>query len=84
MSKTWKDTIEYRRILEILNDYWVDEPDEAAVTVDMQFQHLDGKTQTKRVVWKNPRLTDESLQGLDIGELFSKEKMRYGEDSNHQ
>lgn len=45
---------EYQRILEILSDYWLEEPEEEQVEVFMRFKHKDGREQEKIVTWKNP------------------------------
>ena len=56
-SKTpWKDCYEYRRILEILYDYWISESDEEKVQVYMLFKHKSGERQQKIIQWKNPDL----------------------------
>lgn len=52
--KGWKDCFEYKRVLEILSDYWGTEPDEAFVTIDMQFRHKNGEWQHKTINWINP------------------------------
>lgn len=46
-KKTWQ----YKRILEVLNEYWINEPDEKKVIVDMGFEKENGETQHKRIVW---------------------------------
>ena len=46
-KKTWQ----YQRILEVLNKYWINEPDEKKVIVDMSFEKENGETQHKRIVW---------------------------------
>lgn len=53
-SHHWKDTWQYQRILEILDDYWLSCPDEAYVEVDMYFRSGTGEEQTKNIVWMNP------------------------------
>lgn len=53
MKKCWKNTPEYKRILEILDDYWLTEPEEEEVHVTMYFKKKDGQTQEKRVCWIN-------------------------------
>lgn len=50
----WKSSNEYKRIQEILEDYWLNQPDEKRVTVCMTFEHFDGSVQSKRIVWTNP------------------------------
>ena len=55
----WKDDYTYKRILGILNDYWIDEPEEAVVKIDMYFEHANGETQEKSLTWRNPELVKE-------------------------
>ncbi len=52
-KKWWRDTYEYQRILEILDDYWLSERDEAFVQVNMAFIKENGETQVKHIYWKN-------------------------------
>ncbi len=47
--------IEYERILEILYEYWLSEPDELVVRVRMDFLKADGQCQKKEIWWNNPR-----------------------------
>jgi len=56
MRKVWHNSNEYLRILEILDDYWLSNPDEAEVRVEMYFRHENGETQAKRIIWRNPNL----------------------------
>ena len=66
----WKLSNEYQRIQEILEDYWLTEPDEAEVTVCMTFRHCDGSIQNKRIVWKNPKLSkQQQYKGVQIRKL---------------
>lgn len=49
-KKFWNKTWQYKRIKEILEDYWLTEPKEDFVQVDMDF--IKGKEfQTKRIIW---------------------------------
>lgn len=50
----WKDCPEYKRLLEILKEYWLSEPDEAEVTIRMTFKKQDGQEQEKVIHWMNP------------------------------
>ena len=52
----WKGTYEYKRILEILDDYWLTEPNEESVEVTMLFIHSDGREQEKVIRWRNPNI----------------------------
>lgn len=58
--KGWKDCYEYKRVLEILREYWANERDEDFVAVYMRFVHKDGKTQEKTIVWRNPNSGEAS------------------------
>lgn len=57
-KKYWKDTYEYKRILEILDDYWLTERDEFKVRVTLDFIKGNGETQSKTICWWNPNLRD--------------------------
>lgn len=70
----WKDTWQYQIILEILDDYWLSEKDEAMVVVHMAFIKEDGKTQTKQIKWTN-RNTKRKLPILEG--LFKKVPDKY-------
>lgn len=48
-----KQSPEYRRIIEVLDDYWLTVPDEELVVVEMHFYKADGQEQHKRISWKN-------------------------------
>ena len=49
-KRFWTNTWQYRRIMEILEDYWLTEPEEDFVQVDMDF--IKGKEfQSKRIIW---------------------------------
>ncbi len=56
MKAFWSKCYEYRRILEILSDYWLTVPDEKRVVVEMHFEKANGEKQEKRIVWKNTEL----------------------------
>lgn len=50
---------QYHRILEILNDYWLDEPEETYVEVAMYFEKRRGEeTQTKHIRWGYPSIVE--------------------------
>ena len=53
--KYWAKTYEYKRILEILEDYWLTEKDEDYVEVTLYFRHKNGDEQEKCIRWINPR-----------------------------
>jgi hypothetical protein len=54
IKRFWDKTIEYNRIMEIMEDYWLTEPEEDFVQVKMAF--IKGSEfQTKRIAWRrNP------------------------------
>lgn len=60
----WNKSPEYQRIMEILEDYWLSCPHEARVTVCMTFVKADGQTQSKRIVWNNPRFRKQETRKL--------------------
>ena len=53
-KKYWENQYEYIRIKEILDAYWLEEPDELLVHVKMYFQKANGETQEKTISWINP------------------------------
>lgn len=62
----WKNCWQYKRILEILEDYWLSESEEYKVRVRLDFIHTNGSTQSKDIWWKNPNYTDDSLHAPEI------------------
>lgn len=54
--KQWNNSYEYKRILEILDEYWISQADEAEVEITMHFLHRNGETQDKRIIWRNPNI----------------------------
>ena len=60
MKKYWDKSYEYRRILEILDDYWLTEPDEKEVMVEMHFRKANGECQSKQISWFNPNMEDDN------------------------
>jgi len=90
MPKVWINEPEYRRVLEILNDYWITEPDEYAVIIDMQFRHRNGEYQHKRITWKNsdmpmdrpPEL--EMFTALELMAMSKKELMAREEANDYE
>ncbi len=54
MKRWWDKSYEYRRILEILDDYWLTEKDEEVVKVRMYFKKSDGQEQEKVIIWRTP------------------------------
>ncbi len=75
-KKYWKDSNEYKRIIEILDDYWLTEKDEKFVRVEMYFQHSNGEQQSKCITWHNPQkrkciLGDDRQYNLGLDNLKS-------------
>lgn len=56
--KGWKSCYEYKRVLEILSEYWGTEPDEDVVMITMKFLKSNGESQRKDIVWFNPNTSD--------------------------
>lgn len=54
-SKGWRDSYEYTRLMEILDGYWLDQPNELMVKIHMEFFKNNGETQVKDIVWRNPK-----------------------------
>ena len=55
MAKYHTNSWQWKRVQEILNEYWADEPDEYKVEVDMRFRKANGETQYKSICWVNPK-----------------------------
>lgn len=55
MKTGFEKSREYQRIIEILDDYWISEPDEKEVRVTMMFTKNNGEHQEKCIVWHNPK-----------------------------
>lgn len=72
---TWEKDYRYKRILEILHDYWLSEPDEFRVRVHMDFIKANGETQSKEIWWQNPNYecsNQKEPEIIDITELAKK------------
>ena len=69
VKNTFGNEYAYKRILEILNDYWITEPGEKHVKVDMLFEHSDGRTQHKCIEWWNKKLVppESGIRTLSSG-----------------
>lgn len=66
----WKESYPYIRIQEILDDYWLSEPDELKVRVRMDFIKADGQTQSKCITWFNPNYkSTRPLQVISLSEI---------------
>lgn len=57
-----------QRILEILHDYWLDEPDEEYAEITMFFRKSNGEEQEKVIIWRKPSEYEEEAYGLLICE----------------
>lgn len=55
MGRHWENTTAYKKIMEILDDYWLCESNEKKVEVTLRFLHEDGRYQEKRIRWINPK-----------------------------
>lgn len=65
----WRKSCQCIRIQEILEDYWLSQPDERQVTVCMTFVNQDGQTQSKRIIWTNPKYRKDSKQAVRLQKL---------------
>lgn len=72
-KKFWTKTWQYNRIMEILEDYWLTEPEEDYVQVKMAFVK-GGEFQTKRIAWRrNPpkgKLEIEPVNFADMAKIM--------------
>ena len=62
-KKYWTDSYEYKRIQEILNDYWLTEPEEDKVVVKMEFYKGD-QWQGKQITWNNPNRREKENEEI--------------------
>lgn len=69
MTTNWKESPQYQRIQEILEAYWLSEPDELAVGIYMEFIHADGESQQKLIIWHNPNYQYTGPERLRIRSL---------------
>lgn len=71
--RLWRNTQEYKRILDILEDYWITEMYEDYVDVKIVFIK-GGEFQTKRVTWeRNPskgKLEIEPVNFADVAKIM--------------
>lgn len=64
-KSNWKQSREYKRILEILDEYWLSQPEEESVEVEINCRHRNGNIQQKTIKWRNPKYIKEgSLQSI--------------------
>jgi len=65
MAKSkWENTYHYQRLMQILEDYWLSEPDEAYVLVEMEFLKSDGQYQKKYIEWWNPKVDSKKTKAM--------------------
>jgi len=81
-KKYWANTWEYKRIMQILEDYWLTEKNEDLVDIRMLF--IKGKEyQTKNIRWRRPVPTPKAdphdLELTNLAELFQRTD-RFKED----
>lgn len=71
MKRCWNKEYAYGRLLDILEDYWITQPEEKRVRIDMHFEHMDGRTQDKTITWRNPRCPSEKMQLIPMSEVLT-------------
>lgn len=52
-EKQKKNSTFYKSLMRILDDYWLSQPEEARVRIDLHFQHASGMKQHKTLIWNN-------------------------------
>lgn len=58
---------EYQRVLKILDDYWLSQPDEKIVIVEMFFVNgATGEKQHKIITWRNPKYLTPAEDSEDL------------------
>ena len=73
----WSDSWQCQRIQEILKDYWLSEPDELYVGVDMTFLKANGEWQKKHIVWFNPNYKRKRDPGESIFSTITAEDIKH-------
>lgn len=58
------NSVTYKRLMEILEDYWLTQPDEAHVRIDLTFVKGNGEVQVKHLYWDNPVISE--LEGEEF------------------
>jgi len=86
---TWKKSPQYQRIIEILKDYWLEEPDELKVRVQMDFIKANGEKQSKCICWENPNYTrPRSLEIVALSDMddayFKRKEAEFWDISNYR
>lgn len=67
-KKYWTDSWQYKRIMQILEDYWLTEEHEDLVDIRMLF--IKGKEyQTKQIRWTRPDAVPEDSTDLNVTNL---------------
>lgn len=74
MAKNKNVPSAYKRILEILDEYWLSEPEELAVCVSMEFLKANGENQAKEIRWVNPNYESINKGPLPIIKLSDVQK----------
>ena len=71
IKRIWKRCYEFRRLMEILNDYWLTVPDEKFVKVELTFEKANGEKQHKVITWINPkyRNQDPELKLVSLADI---------------
>lgn len=63
-----------QRILEILHDYWIDEPEEEYAEVAMYFRKSNGEEQEKVIIWRKPSDYEEKEYDITVKKISELEK----------
>lgn len=68
--KYWDKSREYKRIMEILDDYWITEPNEDYVKIKMAF--IKGEEfQTKHITWRrNPAKGKSKIEPVNCADAM--------------
>ena len=80
-KKIWKDEYEYKRLLEILDAYWLTEPDEERVHILLHFRHKNGETQDKSLVWQNPNTRGKPNGSSTLSVVTARELLEMDENT---
>lgn len=80
MKRYWQNDPVYKRLLEVIDEYWLKNEDEEEVQIDMVFRHKNGMEQRKHLWWRNPDLPheDKPIRAVSAKEALAELFMEMG------
>lgn len=59
-KRMWEQSSVYLDLMDILDAYWLSEPEEMIVEIDLHFVKANGEEQFKNLVWTNSKYEDKA------------------------